>query len=89
MSGRATLFSWVVLQRAFIPQFGSEVPFVTALVALDEDPAVRLATRIVDAAPDTLTIDMPVHAVFRPLTIPNHPRQVLAPLFTPVAKGIA
>lgn len=83
VSGRATLFSWSVIHRAFIPQFAADVPFVTALVALDDDPAVRLATRIVDAAPEQLTIDMPVRAVFRPLRVPGHAREVVAPLFTP------
>jgi uncharacterized protein len=85
VSGRGRLFSWSVIHRAFIPQFAADVPFVTALVALDEDPAVRLATRIVDAAPTALEVDMPVTAVFRPLTVPGRDRQVIAPLFTPTA----
>ena len=38
MSGRGTLFSWVVVTHAFLPQFADLVPFVPALVALDEDP---------------------------------------------------
>src|SRR3712207_6155649 len=42
VSGRATLFSWAVVRHAFLPAFADKVPFVTALVALDEDPAVRL-----------------------------------------------
>ena len=40
--GGGTLFSWAVVRRAFLPAFEEQVPFVTALVALDEDPAVRL-----------------------------------------------
>ena len=47
-----TLFSWAVVRRAFLPAFADQVPFVTALVALDEDPAVRLPTYLVDADPD-------------------------------------
>ena len=43
MSGRGRLFSWVVVRRAFLPAFARKVPFVAALVALDEEPAVRLA----------------------------------------------
>lgn len=89
VSGRGTLFSWSVIHRAFIPQFVADVPFVTALVALDEDPAVRLATRIVDATPDALRIDMPVQVVFRTLSVPGRPRQVMAPLFTPLGTPVA
>ena len=42
VSGRGTLFSWAVVRRPFLPAFAEQVPFVTALVALDEDPAVRI-----------------------------------------------
>src|SRR4051812_36831624 len=48
VSGDATLFSWAVVQRAFLPAFADKVPFVTALVALAEDAAVRIPTFIVD-----------------------------------------
>ena len=42
VSGRGTLFSWSVVRRAFIPQLADRVPYVTGLVAFDEDPAVRM-----------------------------------------------
>src|ERR1700687_2120945 len=51
VSGDATLFSWAVVRRAFLPAFAEMVPFVTALVALVEDPAVRLCTYVVDVEP--------------------------------------
>jgi uncharacterized protein len=83
MSGRGTLFSWVVVTHAFLPQFADLVPFVPALVALDEDPAVRLATRVVDTDPDALAFDVPMRVTFRPLTFAGVDGEVTAPLFTP------
>ena len=84
-SGRATLFSWAVVWRAFIPAFADIVPFVTALVALDEDPAVRVVTLIVDADPDSLRAEMPMVVTFRPLRFPTVPdREVVVPMFTPM-----
>ncbi len=84
VSGRGTLFAWAVVSRAFLPAFAEQVPFVTALVALEEDPDVRIATYIVDADPDTLRADMPVTADFRPLTFPTVPdRAVVVPMFRP------
>jgi uncharacterized OB-fold protein len=69
MSGDATLFTWTVVRRAFLPAFADRVPFVTALVALAEDPAVRLCTYLVDVDPDaTLEADTPVRVTFRDLT---------------------
>ncbi len=82
VSGRATLFSWAVVHRPFLPAFADRVPFVTALVALAEDPAVRLCTYVVDAAPDALRADAPVRAVFRPLTFSTVPgKSVVVPMF--------
>ena len=86
VSGRATLFSWAVVRRPFLPAFESMVPFVTALVALDEDPSVRLCSYVVDTTDDALRADMPVEVVFRPLSFATVPdREVAVPMFRPTA----
>lgn len=83
VSGRGTLFSWSVVHHAWIPQFAAQVPFVTGLVALQEDPAVRLVSYIVDCAPQALRCDLPLRVVFRPLQYPGIDRQQMAPMFAP------
>jgi uncharacterized OB-fold protein len=83
MSGRGTLFSWVVVTHPFLPQFGELVPFVPALVALEEDQSVRIPTRMVDCDPETLDYEMPVTVVFRPLSFQDVEGTVDAPLFVP------
>ena len=84
VSGRGTLFSWVVVERAFLPAFAEQVPFVSGLVALDEDPAVRIVTYLVDIARDSLQAEMPLVATFRPLSFPTVPdRAVVVPMFRP------
>ena len=84
VSGCGTLFSWAVVRRAFLPAFDDKVPFVTALVAIDEDPSVRVPTYMVDTEPDALRADQPVVAVFRPLSFATVPdRSVVVPMFTP------
>ena len=85
MSGRGRLFAWTVVRHAFLPQFSDEVPYVPGLVALDEDPAVRIVTRIVDCDPEVLKFDKPVRVVFRPLAFPGIDRTVTAPFFTTAA----
>jgi uncharacterized OB-fold protein len=84
MSGRGTLFSWVVVTHSFLPQFKDLVPFVPALVALEEDPTVRLATRMVDVDPDVLDFELPVQVTFRPIAFTGIDGEVVAPLFVPV-----
>lgn len=85
-SGRGRLFSWVVVRRAFLPAFAEMVPFVSGLVALEEDPAVRIVTHVPDVAPGALVPEMPMEAVFRPLSFPTVPgRSVTVPMFVPSA----
>lgn len=86
VSGRATLFTWAIVRRAFLPAFAEQVPFVTALVALDEDPRVRLCTYLVDVDPDaTLMPESPVEVTFRDLTFPTVAHlSVRVPMFTVV-----
>jgi uncharacterized OB-fold protein len=39
-------------------------PYVVAIVALDDDPRVRLVTNIVAAEPDNVYVGLPVQARF-------------------------
>lgn len=83
-SGRGRLFSWAVVQRPFLPAFAEMIPFVTALVALEEAPEVRIVTYVVDADPDHLEDATPLEVTFRPLAFPTVPdRHVVVPMFTP------
>ena len=86
VSGRGRVFTWTVVRRAFLPAFEEMVPFVTALISLEEDPAVRIVSYVVDCKPDALAADLPVEAVFRPLrfrTVPD--RSVPVPMFVPAS----
>jgi len=86
VSGRGRVFTWTVVERAFLPAFEEMVPFVTGLIALDEDPSVRIVSYIVDCDPEALAADVPVEAVFRPLRFPTVPdKSVAVPMFVPAA----
>ena len=81
------MFSWVVVTHPFLAQFRDKVPFLPALVSLDEDPAVRLATEIVGADSEELSFGLPVRVTFRPMSFAGVEGSVLAPLFTPSPPG--
>jgi uncharacterized protein len=68
VSGRGRLFTWVTVHRAFLPGFEGRVPFVTALVELEEDPRVRLATVLSDVGTTTLQVGLPVEVAFVPVS---------------------
>jgi len=61
-SGRGTLFSWTVVERALHPDFEEETPYAVVVIEMDE--GVRLISRMLDTAPEDLEIDMPVEVVF-------------------------
>ena len=59
----------------------SKAPYLTGLVALDEDPRVRLATLFVDCEASDLSLDMPVEVTFRKLSFPDIEGEILAPMW--------
>ncbi|MGI8755954.1 MAG: Zn-ribbon domain-containing OB-fold protein [Acidimicrobiales bacterium] len=83
VSGRATVATYSVNYQQWMP--GPEVPFVAAIVELEEQPSVRLRTNIVGCAPEAVHIDQAVHVVFE-----HHPDpdgDIYIPLFTPDDTG--
>lgn len=76
VSGRGTVTTYTINHKQWLP--GLPVPYVLALVELDEDPAVRLPTNIVGVDPQLVTIGMPVEVLFEQV------EEVFVPLFRPV-----
>jgi len=64
VSGRAELFTWVRVARAFLPGFEKRVPYTTALVELEEDPSVRMAALLDDSPGTPLAIGLAVEVYF-------------------------
>lgn len=72
MSGRATVWSYVVAHPPLLPAYAAEAPYNVVVVALDEDPTLRMVGNLVtgpDAPldsidPSTITIGEAVRVVF-------------------------
>jgi uncharacterized protein len=64
--GRGKVFSFVVFHRVYHPGFTGEVPYVVALVELEEGP--RLLTNLVGIPPENVVCDMPVSVVFEDIS---------------------
>lgn len=60
ISGRGKLYSYTLVHRA--PLAGFEVPYVLAVVELEEGPL--MLTRIVDSAHEGLAVNAPVEIAF-------------------------
>jgi uncharacterized protein len=61
-SGRGTVFTFTVIRQNYSRPFRDWVPYVVALVDLEEGP--RVMTNIVGCLPDDVVIGMPVVARF-------------------------
>jgi uncharacterized OB-fold protein len=79
VSGRATVATFSVNHQPWMP--GPELPYVVAIVEIDEQPSVRLTTNIVNCAPDDVRIGMPVRVTFE--LHPDPDGDVYIPLFEP------
>jgi uncharacterized OB-fold protein len=65
-SGRGTLYSFTVARRATAPQWEPDVPYVIAIVELEE--GVHMTANIVDCAPEDVSIGMPLEVAFHDVT---------------------
>jgi uncharacterized OB-fold protein len=54
MSGKGTLYSYVVPHPPLLPQFHDLAPYNVILVVLDEDPTIRLVGNLVNEAGDPI-----------------------------------
>ena len=59
-SGRGTVHTFTVIRQQGLPAFKDEVPYVVAMIDLDE--GVRMMGNVTGCAVDDVTIGMPVRA---------------------------
>ena len=78
VSGRGTLYAYTVAVQPFHPYFVDKVPYVLAVVELEEQPGLRLTTDIVDCDEARLKVGLPVEVTFREVA-----PHVTLPLFRP------
>jgi uncharacterized protein len=77
-SGRAVLYTYSTIYENDLPPFVDLVPYVAAVVDLEEGP--RMTTQIIDCDPRELRIGLELEVAFRPVT-----DEITLPVFRPVA----
>jgi hypothetical protein len=75
-SGLATVYACTVVRRNRTPAFAARVPYVLALVDLDE--GVRLMSNVVDCDPESVHVGQRVRVCFEAVDDTHS-----VPLFTP------
>ena len=74
-AGTGTVVTYTVNHQAWVPDL--DVPYVLAIVELDEQPGLRLTTRVVGVDPTAVAIGMRVRVRF------EQKEDVWLPLFEP------
>ncbi|MQA80495.1 MAG: hypothetical protein GEV10_18785 [Streptosporangiales bacterium] len=82
VSGRGSLWSWVVMHRAYFTALKGSLPYEVGFVRLDEGP--MMMTRLVEIRGRDLACDMPVEVVFERVTA-----DLTLPMFRPLTIGDA
>lgn len=68
VSGRGVVHSYTITHHRAAPGFEDRVPFVVALVELEEQPGLRIISNLSGCGPDEMRIGMPVEVVFEDVT---------------------
>ena len=76
LSGNGTVYTFSVVHHPYYPGFKGELPYVIAVVVLDEGP--RILTNILDCKAEDVKIDMPVKVTFKDCT-----DEITLPYFVP------
>ena len=61
-SGRGQVLTFTIVRRAVSEAYAADVPYVVALIQLDEGP--KMMSNVVQCDPETLKIGSPVQVVF-------------------------
>ena len=61
-TGQGTVYSFVVVRETRARGWDKMVPYVVAVIALDEGP--RMLSNLIDIAPEQVAVDMPVEVTF-------------------------
>jgi len=79
VSGRGTVFTYTVNYQPFNPAV--PVPYVIAIVELEEQADLRIASNIVDCEPDSVHIGLPVEVRFERQDVGDE--SLYMPVFAP------
>jgi uncharacterized protein len=78
VSGRGTVFTFTINRHPYNPEV--EVPYVIAIVQLEEQAGLRFTTNITGCEPGAVFIGMPVEVAFEPAG------DAWAPVFRPASR---
>lgn len=61
-SGKGKVYSFSVVHQAPFPSYKNDVPYVLAIIALEEGP--HMMSNVINCDPQSVLVDMPVNVTF-------------------------
>lgn len=77
--GRGELYTYTIVHRPIAA--GQELPYIVAVIALEDSGGLRMISNLVDADPNALAIGMPVEVVWEDMSA-----ELAIPRFRPTSK---
>ena len=68
VSGKGKVYTWSVIRRAADPAWVGDLPYIAAVIELDEQPGLLMPGNIVQCDTDKVTTGMPVEVIFEDVT---------------------
>lgn len=62
------LYSYIVTHRAFVPGFAEKVPYIVALVEVEQAGNAKLLVNLINCAPESVRIGMQLRLVWEDRT---------------------
>jgi len=76
--GKGKIYTYAVYHQVYHPGFENEIPYVTAVIEMEEGP--HFLSNIIDCDPDGLKCDLPVEIVWDNIT-----QEFSLPKFKPIS----
>jgi uncharacterized OB-fold protein len=64
VSGRGTLYSYTITNKAFHPYWVDRLPYVLASVELEEQVGLKMPSNVINCEHDRLAVGMPLEVAF-------------------------
>lgn len=81
VSGRGTLDTYTVALQSFHPYFDDKIPFILAVIELEEQEGLKLVANLVECSEADAQIGIPVEVVFQDVSA-----ELTLPQFRPAAR---
>lgn len=65
MSGKGTIYSYAVVYDSPVASLQADQPYNCAIIALDEDPGIKMLSHLPGTPVDEVPMDAPVRAIFQ------------------------